>query len=215
MAWAAALGAGAAALLPFAQSGIDAALANEEWQRSKHVSNRQMASAQFIAENQPSWAVEGLRRAGLNPMLAGTRGVSAAEFAPRSQAPNVKAANLSGGLDSARQVARMKPELELLVQEGRRVRNEADAAFYDVGTAASRAEGEYQRARQEELRVDQVRKMTELIEEQIGGTSAAARSQRAGAALSEAELPSAKAAEELFRQYPELRMLREILRSIR
>lgn len=206
--------AGAAAG-PVMDSIIGPVMANEQWQRSKHVANRQMASAQFLAENQPSWAVEGLRKAGLNPILAATRGFPGAEFAPRSPAPSTPTSDLGRISSSAAQLAKLSPEMRMLSETTRRIGNEADAAFYDVGFSQSRAEGEYQRTLQDEKRVQQVDKMIQLLEEQIRATAAGTRRTTADAQLIEAEIPSAKAAEGMYKEFPELRMLRELIKSVR
>lgn len=111
---------------------IGPVMSNVQFQRQKHVSNRQMRAAEFIAENQPSWAVEGLRRAGLNPALAYMKGISPVSFAP-SNRPDVArsggiSAALARGVSSAKQMTLLSDQASLLKNEARKVANEANAS---------------------------------------------------------------------------------------
>lgn len=216
MAIPAALGAVAGAVAgPALDSILDQVSAKQAWDRSKHVSNRQMAAARFLAENQPTWAMQGLRNAGLNPILAATRGMPSAEFAPRIDAPKAGTSQFGSAASSAKQLRTLSPEMEILRETGRLRRLESDAAFYGVGTERARAEREYQAALSEEERVRQMREMTELIRQQQDATAAQAQRTRIGTALDATAMPSAKAAEELYRKYPELRYLNLLLRDVR
>lgn len=111
---------------------IGPVMANEQFQRSKHVSNRQMQAAKFVGENQPSWAMEGLRRAGLNPMLAYTRGLGPAQFAPSVRAETARtgsfASALSRGVSNARQLKMLDLQSNILLNQARKAKNEADAS---------------------------------------------------------------------------------------
>lgn len=177
---AAALGAVLGALAgPGMESGASAAMANEAFQRSKHVSNRQMAAAQFLSESTPSWAMEGLRKAGLNPILAASSGMGGAQFAQSSGVGAARAGQIPDLGSSARAGAKFAPEKKVLEEAARRGTSEADAAFYEVGRSRAAAETEYQRMRAEELRVDQVRETTELLRQQQAATAAAAAASRA------------------------------------
>lgn len=113
---------------------IGPVMANEQFQRSKHVSNRQMAGAQFLAENQPAWAVQGLINAGLNPVLGATKGVAPAQFAPspKTSIPSTGsfARALEGGISSAKQLKLLNTQAEILDENLRRARNEADASGF-------------------------------------------------------------------------------------
>lgn len=196
-----------AAVGPIAETILGPVMANEQWQRSKYVSNRQMSSAKFLAENQPSWAAQGLRNAGFNPILAASRGFPGADFAPSSPGPSVSSGSLSGVASSAAQLKRLGPELQLLENTTKKVANEAEAAGYAIGTEASRAEGEYQRALEAEKRVDQVTELVELVRQQQTATAASARASNANAYLLEQEAAGAKALNDLYRDWPEARLL--------
>lgn len=76
---------------------IGPVMANVQYGRGKHVSNRQMKAVQFLAENQPSYAVEGLRRAGLNPLLSVMHGI-----AQPAQAARVDSRTFGRGLFPSR-----------------------------------------------------------------------------------------------------------------
>lgn len=55
--------------------------------RSRDQAALEYAYAQRFAENSPSWNVEGLRKAGLNPILAASNGVSTSSWSPSSPTP--------------------------------------------------------------------------------------------------------------------------------
>lgn len=111
-------------------AAIGPVMANVQFKRSKHVSNRQMKAMQFIAENQPSWAQEGLRRAGLNPILAATRGLAMPASAPKVDAAMAESGGisdaLSRGVSSARQLKVLESQARLLEAQARKSEVEAD-----------------------------------------------------------------------------------------
>lgn len=113
-------------------AAIGPVMANVSYKRAKHVSNRQMKGLQFIAENQPSYAVEGLRRAGLNPILAATQGVAQPANAARVDSPEIRTGSMSEamsrGVSSARQMSLLNAQAKLLQEQGREAKSRADAA---------------------------------------------------------------------------------------
>lgn len=111
---------------------IGPVMSNVQFQRSKHVSNRQMRAAQWIAENQPKWAVQGLINAGLNPLLAATKGVAPAQFAPspKTSIPDTGsfARAFEGGISSAKTVRLLNANAKILDEQLEKAKNEADAS---------------------------------------------------------------------------------------
>lgn len=113
---------------------IGPVMSNVQFKRAKHVSNRQMRAAQFLAENQPRWAVQGLVNAGLNPILAATKGVAPAQFAPSPKTSVAETGSfaraLEGGVSSARQLSLLGTQKRILDANLEQARNEADASGY-------------------------------------------------------------------------------------
>lgn len=111
---------------------IGPVMANETFQRQKHVSNRQMNAAMFMAQNQPSWAVQGLINAGLNPILAATKGVAPAQFAPSARVGDANTGSfaraLEGGVSNAKTLKLLDNNAKILEQGVIKARNEADAS---------------------------------------------------------------------------------------
>lgn len=128
---------------------IGPVMSNVQFQRSKHVSNRQMRAAEFLAENQPSWAVQGLVNAGLNPILAATKGVAPAQFAPsaKTSLPDTGSfsRSLEGGVSSAKTLSLLNGQAKLLEEQIGKARNEREASVFlkdrmmgEIGEIASR-----------------------------------------------------------------------------
>lgn len=113
---------------------IGPVMANEQFQRNKYVANRQMKAAQFVAENQPKWAVQGLINAGLNPILAATKGVAPAQFVPSPKVGIAETGSmaraLEGGVSSARQLRMLNTQARILEENLKTAKNEADASRY-------------------------------------------------------------------------------------
>lgn len=93
-------------------------MANEQFQRAKHISRRGMQASAFLAQNQPSWAMEGLRRAGMNPILAamgGGGGFANAQMGPTVNAQTPEMGSLREAIQStvtsAKQVQMMDAEV--------------------------------------------------------------------------------------------------------
>lgn len=157
---------------------IGPVMANEQFQRSKHVSNRQMAAAQFVAENNPRWAIQGLVNAGLNPILAATRGVAQAQFAPsaRTSIPDTGsfARALEGGVSSARQLSLLDTQQRILKEQLKTATNEANASRY-LDTKVQTEIGEIA------ARIDQLEQGVQTGKSQVDLNFAAADASRANA----------------------------------
>lgn len=112
---------------------IGPVMANEQFQRAKHISRRGMKAAQFLAENQPSWQMEGFRRAGVNPLLALTRGVSGPSFAPQIASPDIDTGSfseaISRGISSGRQLTLLNTQKRILDETLREQTNKANASI--------------------------------------------------------------------------------------
>lgn len=203
-------GAVAAAALPFVEQGLEFVSAKQAFDRAKYVSNRQMASAQFVAENQPSWATEGLRKAGWNPILAATRGMPSAEFAPRQSAPPMKVSGLSRSISSAREAMLM----DAAVREANAKASEAEtsARYADQRQRwmLNQVESSAFQASQSGYR--QIRER-DLIAAQILATFAGTEKTELMRKLMETELPSAEAQAEFYRDYPFMRSIGLLLKE--
>lgn len=207
---------------------IGPVMANEQFQRAKHVSNRQMGAARFIAENQPSWAMQGLINAGLNPVLAATRGVSQPSFSPSSgtSLPNTGslARALEGGVSSARQLTMLSKQGRILDEQLKTAQNEARAS----GQLETKMNAEVSEILK---RVDFLEQQTQTSASQVDVNSANAEAARSTARrtdvlrdLDKAALPGAEAEAELYetelgetvkQASPVIRLLKEILGSKR
>lgn len=114
-------------------AAIGPVMSNVNYIRSKSPTNRQTGYAKFMAENAPEWAMEGLRRAGVNPILAFGRGPFGGGDAPpmvnaRGEARSEISQALARGVSSAKQSSLMGSQLELIQEQGRKAKNEADAS---------------------------------------------------------------------------------------
>lgn len=129
----AAAGYGSGLIGGILDAAIGPVMANVNYIRSKSPTNRQTGYARFMAENSPSWAMEGMRKAGLNPILAFGRGpVGGAQVPPQVSARGEARSDLSGaisrGVSSARQSSLLQGQLDLLGEQVRKARNEANAS---------------------------------------------------------------------------------------
>lgn len=115
-------------------AAIGPVMSNVNYIRSKRVSNRQMGAAQWMAENQPSWAMRGLVNAGLNPILAATKGPGSPEFAPSARGGDPVSGGMSAALErgvgSVKTLSLLKNQAKILQNQERSTRNEADASEF-------------------------------------------------------------------------------------
>jgi len=212
---AAALGALLGAVAgPGMEAGLGQISAKQAFDRSKYVSNRQMGAAQFLAQNQPTWAMEGLRRAGLNPILAATRGFPGAEFAPQVGAQAARVPSGGALVSSARQVARMPEELRALRAMADRSESEATTARNVATASEALPTMRWWEANNEAERWSQLRETVRLLQEQQLATAAGRDRTIVDKHLLETQLPSARAVEELYEKYPILRKAGAVIKDL-
>lgn len=114
-------------------AAIGPVMANVNYIRSKSPTNRQTGYAKFMAENAPSWAMDGMRKAGLNPILAFGRGPVGGGETPgmvnaRGEARSDISGALARGVSSAKQASLMSENLKLIREQVREQTNKADAS---------------------------------------------------------------------------------------
>lgn len=202
-------GALSALIGPMTEGMVSAA----QYQASKHERNIAWRRAQAWELMAPSLRMEGLRNAGLNPVLAATGGgmsgggLSHPAMADTGKSPNFNA-DVMGAIASAQQIKVMK-EVE------RKTRAEAERAEWDAKAARYLPEQRYHEA-------GSAAEYWNLLSEQTAKTRADRSyvdqdTRRLGVSmrLLESDLPSAKARQELYEKYPKLKMFNTILRDIR
>lgn len=206
---------------PILDAVIGPVQANKEFARSKHVSNRQMAGAQFLAENQPSWAMQGLENAGVNPILAVTKGVSPAQFAPSVRAPDTPGTSFTGaierGVSTARQAKMMDESLSLLQSQSREAKNRADASehlttrmFAEIGEILAR-----QGLLSEQMQTNVAQRSSFLGSAELSRARALLDRYAAPGARAEAEFYSKPIGEDVKELRPLLELLRVMMQTFK
>lgn len=114
---------------------IGPVMSNVNYIRGKSPTNRQTGYMQFLAENQPSWAVSGLIKAGINPLLALGRGPFGGSMPPQmARAEGGVSSNLgsvmSRGVSNVRQMELLNSQADMLRSQAETARNEANASRY-------------------------------------------------------------------------------------
>lgn len=198
MAWGAALGQVVSSLT----EGMASAAQYQAAKHERNVSWRRQQAWELMA---PGLRVEGLKRAGLNPILAATQGMSGG--------PGHVATGSPGGqprfrydhgavIAAAKQSKAMDDQLKIL-------HNEAERSYHEAGKAGE----EWSRASEE---VKLVREQVQNLIAERGYTNArtietgeATRRMAVDRLLMELGVPGARAMEELYTKYPQLRQLRE------
>lgn len=82
--------------------------------------DREYSYAQRYAKEGPSWQVEGLKRAGLNPILAASGGMKPGAVAPRSSpsVPKQDPVNVAAAFKLRAETKQIEAQTELLKQQG-------------------------------------------------------------------------------------------------
>lgn len=209
MAFAAILGSALGGAAGDMSSGMASAA---QYQASKHERNiawKRMQQWELIA---PTLRMQGLKAAGLNPILAATQGFTKGgtqvpEASPGGT-PSFSRDMGSRIVQSARMARLMdaevgKAEAERLISE-----READAARFlpEKAYHAAGAEGE---------RWSQLAESVMLMRAQADASSAQAERTRVGTTLDQAQVPSARALEDLYSKYPWLRQVGAVLKDVR
>lgn len=104
-------------------------MSNVNYIRSKRVSNRQMGAARWMAENAPSWAVDGMRKAGINPILAYMKNLPSGEVPSMRGDPNSGtdlSSAFSRGVSTAKQMQLLESQVDAARAEADRARVDAD-----------------------------------------------------------------------------------------
>lgn len=191
-------------------SGIASAA---QYQASKHERNIAWKRAQQWELIGPSLKMAGLQAAGLNPILAATGGFKGGAMSEPSMGspggtPSFSRDAGSRLISAAKQGEMMSSQVAEQKARQLMAEREADAARYLPERAyhAAGAEGE---------RWSQLRESVALLREQQASTAAQTARTRVGTALDEAQLPSAKALEELYEKYPWLRQVGAALKDVR
>lgn len=189
--------------------GMEGIASAAQYQAAKHERNiswKRMAQWELMG---PGLRMQGLRNAGLNPILAATGGFKG------GGAPNVPEASVGGSpsfsfdlgqvYSAAKQRKAMNDELEA-IEAGKRIRqSEARAAEFLPEKANFSAQAE-------QARWEVLREQVALLREQQDATSAQAAATRASQARTEldtelmsTEMPARRALESLYEEYPWLR----------
>lgn len=209
MAFAAILGSALGSAAGDVSSGMASAA---QYQASKHERNiawKRMQQWELIA---PSLRMAGLREAGLNPILAATQGFGGGPGkvpeASTGGTPSFSRDSVSRAISSGKQARIMDAEVGRAEAMRLIAEREADAARFlpEKAYHAAGAEGE---------RWSQLRETVGLLREQQDATAAQAAKSRVDARLLEAELPSARALEDLYSRYPWLRQVGAALKEVK
>lgn len=209
MAW----GAIGAALLGQGAGDASSGLASAaQYQASKHERNIAWKRAGQWELISPGLRMEGLRRAGLNPILAasgGFKGVQLQEpgMATTGGSPSFSRDAGSRAISTAKQAQMM--DANVREAEARALMTEREAAAAEFLPERANFEAQGAQARWENL-METVR----LLREQQGATSAQAERTRVQTQLDKSGLPSAKAVEELYQDYPWLRKAGAVLKDL-
>lgn len=189
-------------------------MAGVQHQWASQASNDQQNFAQFMANTVYRRAVRDMRLAGLNPVLAVDRGGAPVPSVGQAQVPGIRissAASAAGLRDSMR----LGEELKMLRAQREKMEAEAVEAKWSANAARFLPERAYHMAGAEGERWSSLRESAGLMRAQAAATSAQELRTLADRQLLEAELPSAKALEELYSKYPWLRQLGAVLKDTR
>lgn len=182
-----------------------------QYQASKHERNiswKRMGQWELIA---PSLRMQGLRNAGLNPILAANPpgGGGGANIPEASTGGSPNFAFDMGRVYAAAKQRKIMDSMEREAAATALIRErEADAAKYLPEKA-------YHAAGAEAERWSNLRESVALLREQQASTAAQTERTKVDTRMMETELPSARALEDLYSRYPWLRQLGAALKDIR
>lgn len=204
MAWAAALGS-------VIGSGSEGMASAAQYQASKHERNISAKKQLAMDLVRPSHVVEGLRRAGLNPILAATQGMPGAPhvgMASTGGSPSFDKDSVSKAISSAKAARAMNAELEILeqrrFQERERSRQEVTATNAAERFSEAKARAETMAAQEMVLNLVAQRGLTSARTAESEQTKQRIAVDRM---LMEMGVPGARAMEELYTKYPWLRQV--------
>lgn len=207
MAWAAALGS-------IVGGGSEGMASAAQYQASKHERNVAWRRQQAWELMAPGLRMEGLRRAGLNPILAATQGMTGGPghiaTATTGGSPRFDQDSVGRAISSAKQAKMManaveiqalqkEQEREKVMQEGERTEQMRVDTSVKRNFAVSMAEAEL-------LNLMAQRGLTSARHAESLETKARIMVDRT---LMEMGIPGARAMEEMYEKYPFLRQLRE------
>lgn len=199
-------------------AAIGPVMSNVQYIRGKKVSRRQIQAMMNIAHSQPSWAAEGLRRAGINPLLGVMRGLAEPSAAPRVESPDIRTGSLSEamsrGVSSGKQMSLLNSQAELVSAEARKAKAEASVA---EATASPKAWAE----------ISEILARSGLYDEQMKTTASQGAANvetrfltKARRRLAELDMPSSEASAEFYGtpmggRAPVVRFLLEALKALK
>lgn len=206
MAWAAALGS-------MVGSGSEGMASAAQYQASKHERNISVKKQLAMDLVRPSHVMEGLRRAGINPILAATQGMPASAhvgMATTGGSPSFDKDSVGRAISSAKQAKMMDSAVREQNARADREEELAKQAFYDTANKQLYS-GSILKAELEVLQ----EQMLNLVA-QRGLTSArSAESEQArlriavDRTLMQLGIPGARAMADLYERNPELKQLKE------
>lgn len=205
MAWAAAVGS-------VIGSGSEGMASAAQYQASKHERNVAWRRQQAWELMAPGLRVEGLKRAGLNPVLAATQGMTGGPghvgMATTGGSPSFDKDSVGRAISSAKQGMMMKDQAEIVRQQMLEQREKTRQAVYETNVKEK-----YSMAlAKAELDVVQEQMLNLVAQRGLTGARTAESEQARGRImvdrlLMEMGIPGARAMEELYEKYPWLRQV--------
>lgn len=184
-----------------------------QYQASKHERNIAWRRQQAWELMAPSLRVEGLRRAGLNPVLAATQGMTGGPGHVAQGSPGQKPSfhyDHARTMASAKQTAAMTTELKILeqglLQAQEKTRQEVQHSNIIEKYGMAGAERELLRA---DMEIQSIMAQSGLTSARQTESAQHAAKTRVDRLLMEMGIPGARAMEQMYEKHPWLRQLRE------
>lgn len=175
----------------------------QQW-RNEEMAGKAWDQQKKMMRRRYQWMMADMEAAGLNPILAYQQG--APPNVPTM--PFLPAVNPAEGMSSSvKQAMRVRGELEKLEKENKLLRDQSDKVRQDTNTSVWTEQRERTQAHLNERLAEQASASAKSLLANAKYTDITAK-------LAETGIPSARAAEELYKKYPALRQWSGILRSV-
>lgn len=204
-----------------AQSGTDmmqtgASFANmmQQHKWANEAASDQQNFAQFMANTTYRRAVRDMELAGLNPVLAVDRGGAPVPSVGQAGVPNVGIQTPKFSAKNVQEARQMDESLALLRAARQKTEHEAQTARYEAIASEAMPTRAWWQAESEAERWRQLRASVGLVDAQTAQTEAVTGRTRLDTELMSTNLPSAKALEELYTDYPWLRKFSQAVKDI-